>query len=602
VLVAVWLAILTGLVEGVCLYVFQEMRLLTQNMSLVSVSVKIIWISILFDITLFALVGLALAAGNRIVGKLPWMRITVFVCLFLMFLDWLLLIGRMRMSAIGVLALGLAAAGTRLYVARKQQARYYWQNSLRWVFAIPLIAILAIQAGIWAKEWADLARLPEAPKSPNVIVIILDALRADHLSSLGYFRKTTPNLDRLASQGVSFQYAISASTWSQPSHASLLTGAFPFEHKSEGYYFESSLPTMAEVFQRHGYRTGAVSANSVFFCRRVGFGRGFISFDDHTWSVPDMASRTLFGRKLETLLLPRLGIPNRVGRRWAPDVNRAVLDWIGDDTQRPFLLFLNYIDVHEPFAPPQPYRGKFSDIPDPGGYVNWWFRGNRPNLTAEQLRREVEAHDGALAYLDESIGKLIDDLQKRGVAKNTIVVITADHGQPLGDHGYYLHGYAPYMPLIRVPLIVLYPGHVPAGVSIARPVSNVAIAATTLDLAGLRPEPSFSAESLVALWKNSERTADWPLPLSEKGIFSDDTPVKSIVGPQWHYMENAKGQIELYDIVADPKELTNLAQFPDYTPIVREFHNYLTRLTTENSRAKAPAELAIMKPNSGQAP
>jgi arylsulfatase A-like enzyme len=591
-LLSVWFGILTGLVEGASLFLFQELRWSTWNMSLVSVSIEIIWISVFFDVVLFALMGMALAMGSRVLGRLPWTRITVFICLFWMFLDWMLIIGRIRMTALAVLAAGLAAAGVRLFVAREQKALLFWRRSLRWVLPIPLVAFVAIQGGLWAKERIQVARLPDAPpNAPNVIVIILDALRADHLSGLGYFRGTTPNLDRLAKQGVSFEHGISTSSWSLPSHASFLTGAYPFEHGAEDDYFDRDLPTIAKVLRDRGYRTGAVSANPIFFSRRVGFGRGFIHFDENFWSVPDMVSRTMYGRKLETLLLPKLGIPNRLGRRWAPDVNRSALKWIEQDRARPFLLYLNYIDVHEPFVPPQPFRGKFSDIPNPGGYINWWFSGNRPKLTPEQLRHEIEAHDGALAFLDLHIGKLMEELDRRGVTKNTVVIIMSDHGQPLGDHGYYLHGFAPYMSLLRVPLIILHPDKVPAGASITRPVSIASVPATILEMAGLPPAPSFSAESLVPLWKSPGSEKDWPWPLAEKGLMTDETRVKSIVGPRWHYIERENGKLDLYDWAKDPKELNNLAKAPEYADVLRQMQTYLKRLLAERGRAKMPADV-----------
>jgi arylsulfatase A-like enzyme len=305
-----------------------------------------------------------------------------------------------------------------------------------------------------------------------------------------------------------------------------------------------------------------------------------------------MASRTLFGRKLELSLFPVLQIENRAGRRWSPDINRSVLEWTAQDRQHPFFLFVNYIDVHEPFTAPQPWRGKFSDIPKPGGFINWWFRGNKPTLTPEQLRHEVEAHDGSLAYLDDNLGKLMAELDRRGIGQNTIVMITADHGQPLGDHGYYLHGYALYMALMRVPLIIRYPGHLPAGAVVARPASITGIPATVLEMVGASPAPSFSAASLATLWRNPEAAREWPWPLAEKGRMFDGVRIRAIVGPRWHYMERENGENDLYDWEQDPQELNNLIKTPEGAATAQGLSAYLKRLLAEHGRTPPPADAA----------
>src|SRR5215470_1373262 len=171
--------------------------------------------------------------------------------------------------------------------------------------------------------------------APNIIMIVIDALRADHLSSYGYVRPTSPHLDRLAQQGVVFEHALSASSYTLPAHASLLTGRYLYEHGVEWNNrtarFANRYPRLAEALQSRGYRTAAFSANVFWVTRSKGFGRGFIHFEDYFQSVADMAARTLYGRIIETLILRRLGYEDIPARRRASDINRSVLQWIERD-------------------------------------------------------------------------------------------------------------------------------------------------------------------------------------------------------------------------------------------------------------------------------
>ncbi len=229
-----------------------------------------------------------------------------------------------------------------------------------------------------------------APDAPNVLVIVVDTLRADHVSSYGYARPTTPNLDRMAQQGVRFDNAISPCSWSLPSHVSLLTGLYQFEHGVGSVQPEPWLgwgnkgmggfPTLGEALERRGYRTGAFSANRTYFSRDLGFGRGFVHFEDYFQSASDAFVRTLYGREFARIYLKRsdhslvkrtlrrLGFTSLLDqdaegsgsyggafgvRKRADVVNQEVMEWIDRDRQRPFFAFLNYFDVHDPYGGPR---------------------------------------------------------------------------------------------------------------------------------------------------------------------------------------------------------------------------------------------------------
>jgi arylsulfatase A-like enzyme len=438
------------------------------------------------------------------------------------------------------------------------------------------------------------ARLPAAaPGSPNVLVIVVDTLRADHLSAYGYPKLTSPQIDLIAKQGVLFENAIAPCSWSLPSHGSLITGRYPLEHGLVNVepmpwlgWGKGSLrgyPTIGEVLQRSGYRTGAFSANRVYFTDNVGLGRGFLHFDDYFFSVGDSLTRTLYGRKLARLYLNRsnrsrvtqafrsVGLGSWLDkdsegsgtyggafgvRKRANDVNQEVLGWINRDRKRPFFAFLNYLDVHYEYGGPKGY-------PKPQ-----WNEGT-----------PIDEYDAGLVYEDDYIGRLLRELHRMGVTENTIVIITSDHGESLGDHGLTYHGAALYWELIHVPLIVSYPGHVPAGMRLTLPVSITAIPAMILDMVGSKERNIFPGPPLSAFWKRSEPDPKWPNPLSElpqtniivpqdrvvegKVPIATNGDMDTLVTPKWQLITHEKLGMQLYDWTVDPGELNNLIGTPE---------------------------------------
>ncbi len=227
--------------------------------------------------------------------------------------------------------------------------------------------------------------------------------------------------------------------------------------------------------------------------------------------------------------------------------------------RRPFFAFLNYIDVHNPYGAPK-------NSPKPG-----WDSGSN-----------VDQYDTGVNYVDDNIGQLMRELERRGLANNTIVIITSDHGESLGDHGLTYHGAALYWELIHVPLIVWYPGHVPAGLRVSQPVTNAAIPATVMDLLS-SSRPTFPGPPLTAFWKNRELTAHWPDPLSElpqteiitpedraaKGIpIATNGSMQSLVTSGWHLIVHEKAGKQLYDWVHDPSESMDRMGAPENQTIV----------------------------------
>jgi arylsulfatase A-like enzyme len=579
--IAVCFGIFAGLIEGTGLLLFQRINWRRWG-PMLHVSKEIVWISPVADVLIFALVALLLTLFVRLFRRIPAQRTLVFVLAFLSVYDWLTLTERLLHSACILLALGVAFSTTRWFLRNRARAMNTLSKDLPYLLAAWTLIFAGMKGGEWLRERRQLANLSIArPGAPNVLMVVIDTLRADHLSSYGYSRPTTPNLDRLAAQGVLFENAISACSWTLPSHASLVTGLYPSMHGMGNAqpmpwlgWGQTSLrgyPTLGEQLQRLGYRTGAFSANQSYFTSNVGLGRGFIHFEDYFQSAQDMFFRTLYGRESARVYLHRtekslftrsirflhLGALLDV-RKHADEVNREALRWI-DHGGAPFFAFLNYIDVHDQ-ASPQEFRA-------PWGW-------NSP----------IDRYDSALAYDDAEIGELLKSLGQRGLAQNTMVIITSDHGESLGQHDMQFHGIALYREQVRVPLLIRYMGErylreVPAGTRVQHPISNVSIAATVMDFASGQNQNVFPGYGLEALWNEARSPAFWPNPTSElakNDIVIDpdrqarnveptamDGDMRSLITPQWHFIVHEKLGEQLYDWVRDPGETHNLISTPE---------------------------------------
>ena len=373
----------------------------------------------------------------------------------------------------------------------------------------------------------------------------------------------------------------------------------------------NGLPTLGEALMQKGYRTGAFSANRTYFTHDLGFGRGFVHFEDYFHSASDMFVRTLYGREFARIYLKRsdrslvkrvlrgLGFTALLDqgaegsgsyggafgiRKRADVVNQETLDWIDRDRRRPFLAFLNYFDVHDPYGGPRTYAKP-----------SW------PQQT------NVDAYDDGVKYVDDYIGRLMDELDRRGLSKNTLVVITGDHGESLGQHHLRTHGKALYWELIHVPLVLRYPGHVPAGIRLDMPVTNSALPATIMELLGEGGHETFPGPSLSALWQTPAAQPAWPDALSEvakHNIVTDesktvgklvattaDGPMKSVVTTRWHLIVHKELGDQLYDWVHDPGETNNLIFTPLGQQVARELNAGLEALLARSSGAGPDANL-----------
>jgi len=263
--IAVWFGVLTGLLEGCGLLVFQN---LNQTILDLRVSAPILWISPAVDVVLFFLLALLIAAASSVYRRINPVRAIFVLISSLAVYDFLTLTARLSSRSRVLLAIGVGFAVHRWIKKHELQAWRFCRRTVPWVVAAGVLAFAGIQGGRWFAEANTIAKLPApAPGSPNVLVIVIDTLRADHLSSYGYSHPTSPNIDGLAREGVLFENAVSNCSWTYPSHVSLVTGRRQFEH-GRGWFTMTPLfhpdedifngyPTIGDVLQNHGYRTGA---------------------------------------------------------------------------------------------------------------------------------------------------------------------------------------------------------------------------------------------------------------------------------------------------------------------------------------------------------
>jgi arylsulfatase A-like enzyme len=431
------------------------------------------------------------------------------------------------------------------------------------------ITIIAFALGAAAvSRCAAPADAPRAGPPPNVLLITIEALRPDHLSGFGYARRTTPNLDALLARGVGFPQTVTVAGRTVQSFPSILTGVIPPVHglRYEGQSSEglAGRMTLTRALKDHGYDAFAVTQGL-----NVGLHRDFDVYD------PDIYLDEQ-GRKV--------AVPTRNDR----DATMKALQWLRGRRGKsaPFFLWLRYVAPHWPYEAPAPYTEMF----DPGYTGPHAFNEEiRPGVEHGDLifglrrlpQREIEhavAHyDGEIDYTDAAVGDLIRGIDALGATARTVVLVTADHGESLGEHDYFFeHGAYLYEPTVRVPLIVVAPGVLPAGRRVETLASTIDIVPTLLELAGVPRPEGLGGESLVARALGKSTAPALPA-YSESGRnFYPENPRQYIDGiaGKWRMMRDDRFKLilipkdpqpiwEFYDLRADPGETTNvLEKFP----------------------------------------
>ncbi|HUU28272.1 MAG TPA: sulfatase-like hydrolase/transferase [archaeon] len=391
---------------------------------------------------------------------------------------------------------------------------------------------------------------------PNILLIVLDAARADHFSSYGYFRPTTPNLDRVASEGVLFTRAVSTSSWTLPAHASLFTGLVPDEHgtTNQHAWLIDRIPTLAELLKKRGYRTGCFT-NNPHIDRVQNLVRGFDVLES-VWADSTVITEAKHHNTEHTNVLVRSFVENGSGS--------------------PFFVFINYMDVHQPYDAPEPYRSMYlgleqkitARIDSACRYFRFLNDGSIV-LSKEENAAVRAVYDGCLTYLDAQVEVLLQALRRAGVYDNTLIIITSDHGEVFGEFGHYSHSKLLYRPLIHIPLVIRYPSIFPSPSVRDELVSIVDIFHSLVDLLGLQgaaktglPKHNLFSKTI----KKAPCYSKFTIPRLPPEEMKHRYDTRSVWTPEnRHYILRGDEAIECFDLTVDFAEQHNLCP-PEVAP------------------------------------
>ena len=409
---------------------------------------------------------------------------------------------------------------------------------------------------------------------PNIVFILIDATRADHLSLYGYSRETDPHLKAIAREGMTFTRMYAQASSTRPSVATIFTSLLPVVHKAndDRDYLSSTFTRLPELLKGAGYQTFAVSANANV-SPTFGYAKGFDVFQAWKTESPFRLSR--LGRFAEDLLGPRrltalLREPNDIVPE-AGAITDVALRWAAQRQPGPAFMYIHYIDPHDPYHPPAPYDRAFDYRGDPprrnGGSVDPLALiqpGKSPvslvQPTRDTVGRTLDLYDGEILYADHHVGRLMKGLREMGVLDNAIVIVTADHGEEFYEHGSDKHGRSAYEEVIRVPFIMAWAGKIPPGARHDGLVGLIDVMPTLLDLLGLLPPPLVQGMSFASALSRPD-TVPPPRSFFAQVVhvaFAIDMARDSRYKLVRHDFGPRRGEEEFYDLQTDPLEQSPL--------------------------------------------
>ncbi len=413
-----------------------------------------------------------------------------------------------------------------------------------------------------ADQWGALLGNPrlisaELKSGPNVLFLLVDALRPDRLGAYGYNRPTSPAIDRLAGRGTRFESAITASPFTVTSVASIFSGMYPWEHGvsfARGLNLPSELSVISEAFKDAGYRTATFSG-TYFRLSLTGFDRAFDIFDE--------------------------SCANEFFRDSAGCLEARIRDWLEQRGQSRFFGYVHFVDPHAPYYPPDIYREQFTSglkvsrdevkLGDAGRFGDGrkWYQ-----LPIYPKPREIEylsaLYDGEVRYVDDMIGRVIETLERSGLLKDTIIVLSADHGEALFEHDRGEHRGVLYDEVLKVPLIIAGPG-IPQGVVIRDQVRTIDIMPTLLELSGLQAPERISGVSLTPLLNGESLELPPAMAMRER---ENKQMFYAVRQYPWKMLTDNQGRpVELYNLENDPLERRNLVQ--SHLPQALELKSHL---------------------------
>jgi arylsulfatase A-like enzyme len=394
---------------------------------------------------------------------------------------------------------------------------------------------------------------PRADESwPNVLLISVDMLRPDHLGCYHYPRSTSPSIDRLAEEGALFENAISSTSWTLPAHAALMTSLADSVHGcvDTNRRLGDSLTTLAERLKAIGYATVGFFSGP-YLHPVFGLSQGFETYTDCTSYAQLSKETALATGTVEGATIWEASHADVTN----PRVYKAVQTWLKQNRRKPFFMFIHMWDVHFDFTPPEPYDRVFN--PDYDGVFNGknfffdqWVNARMPKRDLEHI---IALYDGEIAWTDEHIGKILDDLDSLDLRDSTVVVLVSDHGTEFFEHGEKSHRKTLFDEVIRIPLIIRYPGRVPSGMRITAQSSLIDVLPTIVELIGLSPPKDIMGQSLVPLFSDRSPARD-NLAVSE--LYSLGRRMISFRrGASKLIQDEITGRSWVYNLLEDPDEL-----------------------------------------------
>ena len=356
----------------------------------------------------------------------------------------------------------------------------------------------------------------------NILLITIDTLRADHLGCYGYSPIHTPTIDSLAREGIRFEWAFTPVPITLPSHASILTSLYPYTHgvlNNGEYQLSASIKTLPQILQPYGFATAAF-VGAFVLSKQFGLTQGFDLYDDEISPTGEKVNEAF----------------PLYNERKGEKVTKAALQWLQEKNPKRFFMWVHYFDPHTPYDPPQPFKSEYSD----------------------------RLYDGEIAYTDQCVTALLQELKKQNILKDTLVVLVGDHGQGLGEHKEMTHGIFLYDATMRVPLLFRYPG-LEAGIVPLKPVKTLDIPPTILEMLKIPIPSEWQGESLFPYFYQSHLSPRENPVIFLETIFPEAnfgwSPLQGIRTRQWKYIKAPRP--ELYNLQTDPAELTNVIdQYP----------------------------------------
>jgi arylsulfatase A-like enzyme len=594
-----WFGLTTGLLELVLVLLrrrFSDMAVL----GALQLNRHAVWMIPLSDVMIVGGLGLFFVAA-RLLGVRSVGLVAPYGFCFLSTMALALVFPGLTTIAYAIISGGIAAQLAPRLVGRGRRFRRVMRISVPGLAAILALLLLTELGHEVLEEELTLARLPQAGAGrPNVLLVVLDTVRAESLSLHGYARPTTPHLKALATRGIRFDQARATAPWTLPSHASMFTGRWPHELSARvDRPLDATYPTLAEYLRDRGYATAGFVANT-FFCNHwYGLGRGFVHYEDTAVTPVEIIRSSGLGRRLVKGLgsLSRNRPNAYFQRKDAPTINQEVLRWLDhrpDD--RPFFAFLNYYDAHDPYLTEVEPTRAFGLRPRSKAelaLLQNWHLCNKTKLTPHDIALARDCYDDCIAYLDGELGKLFEGLERRGLLASTLVVVTSDHGEEFNERNGFGHGHSLHHEVAQVPLMIVAPSLIPSGRVVTAPVSLRDLPATIVDLLQFSDGSPLPGRSLARHWSERANAGAGPgEPLLSEVV--DREPVwpaswrlpKSLIVDEMLYLLNRDGSEELYNLANDRAEKTNLASSESSQRDLERFRVALKRLVPDEAAAR----------------